>query len=183
MVLKKRTLLVGLSLVLLVTACLGTAPPTRLASPTPIAVLVHLERADGSKVAVPAAVVAELEAALSARNLVPRRTEDLDFGLQRTTRARLEQVATASDAPWVLLVEARVRFFSQLTGRYRWEVEVRSSVAPRERLGEAQASDLAVAAFLQFEHEAEPEALAFVRRQLVADAVDLVDRALVSGAR
>lgn len=182
MVLKKRTLLLALT-GLIAAGCLGTSPPPRLPTPTPIAVLVHLERADGESAPVPRAVVSELEAALSARNLLPRRLDGVDFGAQRTTRARMEQLAATTDAPWLLLVEARVRFFSQLTGRYRWEVEVRTSVAPRERLGESQASDLSVAAFLQYEHEAEPEALVFVRRQIVTDAAELVDRALVAGTR
>lgn len=170
----RRSLL--LALALWCSACLGTNPPMRLATSTPMAVLIHLERADGGPVTVPSAVVRDLAEALVARNIVPRTPDAVDFFSQRTTRARLEALAAKTDAPWVVLVEARARFFSQLTGRYRWEVEVRTSVAPRERLDEVQTSELEVAAFLQYQHESERDALAFVRRQLVSDVADLVER-------
>lgn len=155
-------------------ACLGTSPPPRLPVPAPVVVVVHLERADGDAVAVPDAVWQAIAGTLRARNLEPTRLDDGVLGPARTSEARLEALRAAHrDASWLVLIEARARFFSQLSGRYRWEVEVRSSViAPG---GQSQ-SDLSVAAFLPFEREREPEALAFVRPQLAEDLGALVDR-------
>lgn len=162
-----------------VAGCLATSPPQRLATATPIALQVQLEAADGRAVGVPASVVGELDALLAARNLQVVHAQP--HGEARTSEQRLAALVQASDTPWVLLVEARARFFSQLSGRYRWEVEVRTSLVAREHPDAPQVSDLSVAAFLSFEHEAEPDALAFVRRQLDDDIGALVDRVL--GAR
>ena len=155
----------------LATACLGTSPPPRLATPTPVVLLVHLEGADGAPAAVPESVWQALLGELRARNLEPERVAEEVLGEARTTEARLAALARAG--AWVVLVEARARFFSQLSGRYRWEVEVRSSVvAPT---GDSR-SDLSVAAFLPFEREREPEALDFVRRQVAEELGAVIDR-------
>ena len=50
----------------------------------------------------------------------------------------------------------------------------------RDRPEATQTSDLAVAAFLSFEHEGEAEALTFVRRQLDDDVGALVDRVMAT---
>jgi len=164
--------------------CLHASPPARLPESTPLTVHVYLEAADAHAVALPRSFMPELEHALADRNLraTPLRGP-VDFAVLRTTRARLEAAASGADAAWVLLVEARARFFSQLSGRYRWEVEVRATLTPQDRLGEAQSSDVSVAAFLQFEHETEADALAFVRRQVVDEVLALVDRVLGAPGR
>ena len=172
-----RTTLAMLACVVL-GACLASTPPAKLSEPTRIAVELRLEGPDGSAVEAGPQLREQLTGELLRRNLVTMPLS-LDLEQQRTTSRRLEVVAAdpaADGAPWVLLVEARARFFSQLSGRYRWEVEVRSTLAPRTALADAQASDLAVAAFLQYEHEGPGDAIAFVRRQLVDDVLGLVDR-------
>lgn len=166
--------------------CIGSRPPERLAEATPVATLVWLETADGAAADVPDDVVRRVEAELRERNLVPKviagpELEALRARVQsaRTTEARLEALAAAApDAPWVLLIEARAVFFSQLAGRYRWDVDVRATMARRDDRDHAQASTVGVAAFLQYEHERESAALGFVRQQVVGDVVGLVDRAL-----
>ncbi len=167
------------SATLALAACLGTAPPRRLAEPTPIALVVHLESAGGEEREVPAAVGDALSRTLAARNLEVVAGPRAALAERRASDQRLEALIAATDAPWVMLVEARARFFSQISGRYRWEVELRTSLVSRARATSPQVSDLAVAAFLLFEHEAEPEALAFVRRQLVDDVGALVDRVVI----
>ncbi len=169
-----------------VVGCLGTTPPQRLATATPIAVHVQLESSAGDAIGVPAVVVQELEATLAARNLQPTRVPGGVLGDARTSGERVAALlrgtegAGGAGAPWVLLVEARARFFSQLSGRYRWEVELRTTLVARDRPESAQASDLAVAAFLLFEHEGAAEALTFVRRQLDDDVGALVDRVMAT---
>jgi hypothetical protein len=163
---------------LVLASCLGTSPPKRLSVETPIALLVHLESASGEARPVPALVVRELAEALTARNFAVADAPVAALGDRRASDQRVQALLAATDAPWVLLVEARARFFSQLAGRYRWEVEVRSSLVARDQSAGAQASDLAVAAFLLFEHEAEAEALAFVRRQISDDVGALIDRVM-----
>src|SRR5262249_28447781 len=66
--------------------------------------------------------------------------------------------------------------FSQLSGRYRWDVDAKITIADRTRLAEAMSSTVGVAAFLQYEHEREPEALMFVRRQVVDELGTLADK-------
>jgi hypothetical protein len=162
--------------VMVLSACLGTQPPLRLGTATPIAVVIQLESADGKSIGVPPEVRAGLEAQLRLRDLVPTWVDGASLGDARTSDERVGLLTAASDAPWVLLVEARARFFSQLSGRYRWDVELRTSLVQRGQ--DPQVSDLSVAAFLSFEHEREAEALAFVRRQLEDDVTTLVDRLL-----
>ncbi len=162
--------------VVMLSACLGTQPPLRLGTATPIAVVIQLESAAGKGIGVPRAVVAGLEQELRARDLVPTWVDAASLGQARTSAERITLLSAASDAPWVMLVEARARFFSQLSGRYRWDVELRTSLVQRGQ--DPQVSDLSVAAFLSFEHEREAEALAFVRRQLEDDVTTLVDRVM-----
>ena len=128
---------------------------------------------DDRLVGVPRSV----EATLRARNLVPTRVSAPDLGTRRSTADRLAALRVAhASAAWVLLVEVRARFFSQLGGRYRWDVAVKTSLVQGD--GAPQVSDLDVAAFLTFEHQREAEALDFVRRQLVSDVAALLDRVL-----
>lgn len=165
-------------------ACLASAAPSRLPEPTKIAVQLRLEGPDGAEVDAGPQLRELLTAELLRRNLVTMPLA-VDLDQQRTTSRRLE--ATVADpagdgSPWVLLIEARARFFSQLSGRYRWEVEVRTTLASRAAPADAQASDLSVAAFLQYEHEGAGDAIAFVRRQLVDDVLGLVDRVVSTDA-
>ncbi|MFO0746063.1 MAG: hypothetical protein U1F43_10365 [Myxococcota bacterium] len=177
-----RTLVAcALAVALAGSACIGARAPERLAQPTAIAAYVWLEGADGQPSDVPSAVGARIEGALRERNLVPQTLGDAALAARvaslPTTAARLAaRAAAAPDAPYVLLVEARAAFFSQLSGRYRWDVDARSTLAARDDLEHAQASTVGVAAVLQYDHEREPDALAFVGQQLVGDLTTLVDR-------
>lgn len=166
--------------------CIGERRPERAAEPTGVAAYIWLEGADGSAVAVPDAVRARVDGLLRERNLVPTELDDRALAARLaslpTTEARLAALAAARPEPWVLLVEARAAFFSQISGRYRWDVDARATLAARGDLEHAQASTLGVAAFLQYDHEREPEALSFVRPQLAADLGALLDRVLKGAA-
>ncbi len=162
-------------------ACLGGVAPQRLAEPTPVAVLVTLEAADGRMLTPSISLTDALAGELAARNITPVAIEVGQlrerFKTLRTTEQRLAALAEAApSAKAVVLVEASVTFFSRLSGRYRWEVDARTSVARREALGEALRSDAGVAAFMQYEHEREEAALTFAKKQVLDDALQTVDR-------
>lgn len=162
-------------------ACLGGVAPQRLAEPTPVAVLVTLEAADGRMLTPSTSLTDALAGELAARNITPVAIEvgQLRERMKtlRTTEQRLAALAEAApSAKAVVLVEASVTFFSRLSGRYRWEVDARTSVARREALGEALRSDAGVAAFMQYEHEREEAALTFAKKQVLDDALQTVDR-------
>jgi len=163
-----------LPLALMLSACIGSRAPEKLATATPITYAIWLETGDG-EAAVPSAFPPYVEGELGERNLVPTRVTIADA--PGTTQRRLEALARAApDAPYLMIVEARATFFSQLSGRYRWDVDVRLTIADRTRLSDAMSSTVGVAAFLQYEHEREPEALMFVRRQVVDEVGALVDK-------
>lgn len=127
-----------------------------------IAVMGYADRTDMA--GVPAELLHAVDRVLTDRNLVGRASSDeallSTFVARRTTSHRVEAMAGAfPDADLLLLVEAEPRFYSQLSGRYRWTVEVKLTVAPRERLGEAVTSQVTLPVFLEYYHEKEPEAL------------------------
>lgn len=165
--------------VLLLGACIGTRAPERLATPTPIAVHVWLDGHDGAREAPPRVFLERLDALLRERNLVPIDVAltGADVAGLRTTRGRLDALlATAPEPGHALLVEVRASFFSQLSGRYRWEVDMKATLAARADVALARVETAGVAAFLQYEHEREPDALAFVTRQLASSIGELVDQ-------
>ncbi|XXF80039.1 alpha-amylase family glycosyl hydrolase [Myxococcaceae bacterium GXIMD 01537] len=128
---------VALLLALGASGCVKSAPPpVRLAERTPVAVAYVLDADSrlGSGVQdMPPEVKAQVAAILDARNLEARpipfeRYADF-FGRARDTRARYQHAATLDpEAPLVLLVEARGVFFSQVSGRYRWDVYTQLSI-------------------------------------------------------
>lgn len=171
--------LVALALTL---GCIGARPPERLATATPIAVHVWLDGPESSAMTPPAAFVERLDAALRERNLVPVHAPSPLTSARDlvTTDRRLAAVLAAIPEPaHALLVEARVTFFSQISGRYRWDVDVRSTLAARASPADpatSRSDTIGVAAFLQYAHEGSPEALDFVARQVVSAIASLVDR-------
>jgi hypothetical protein len=90
-----------------------------------------------------------------------------------------QAVAASPEASWVLLVDGSARFFSQLTGRFRWDVTFEFALSRRDSSERLDTQGLSVPAFLQYEHEREPEAVEFVSRQLDTELEGLLDRAIV----
>ncbi|MCC6622360.1 MAG: hypothetical protein IT385_13945 [Deltaproteobacteria bacterium] len=175
-------LVLALALTAGLAACIGARAPERLPTPTPIAVHVWLDGPDASGMTPPAAFVARLDAALGERNLVPAHPPSpLPARDLVTTDRRLAAVRAAVPEPaHALLVEARVTFFSQISGRYRWDVDVRATIATSA--SSSRSDTIGVAAFLQYAHEGAPEALDFVARQVVSAVAALVDRHLEAAA-
>ncbi|MBT3220201.1 MAG: hypothetical protein HN348_14020 [Proteobacteria bacterium] len=59
----------------------------------------------------------------------------------------------------LLMVEAEPRFFSLLTGRYRWTVDATISLWPPEALDETVSTVVSFPIFMEFHHEKEAEVL------------------------
>lgn len=175
--------LMMLALVVSTVGCIDTRPPTKLNEPAPVTTAYLLSYPDRPDISpVPDEVTAGVEEELGMRNLQPRVLEFSTYGARferlRDTRDRLEFVASESEAPFVLLVETRVRFYSLLNGRYRWDVNGRITFAPRDDLGRAQSDEFDFAAFLQFEHQDEQDALRYVERSISKQVAMATDRFL-----
>lgn len=154
--------LIAAALVLL-PACIHSPPSMRLPDPAPIVVALLLDRQDGpGATAVPAELAARVSARLAERNLIEHSLGDAadELGAGRNTQQRLSQLSRgAGEAPYLLLIEAKVSFFELLQGRYRWVVNARITVARTASLAAAASVDVEAPVYLTYEHEREPEAL------------------------
>jgi hypothetical protein len=145
-------------MVLILAACMAAKAPVRATEPTPLAVLPIMESVDdGVVAAAPPTLVQALGAAVEARGLHADAVavEPLLPGLaaRRDTAGRVALADDGIPGP-LLLVESKVGFYSQISGRYRWVVEVTATIAP-----DGPSSRFEVPVFLQHHHEVEDSAL------------------------
>jgi glycosidase len=162
--------------VLLLTGCLKSVPQQRAATLTPVTVGWALEGDRSTELLpVPPKLTERLGEVMGERNL--SLTDAGPLNGPRFTAQRLEALRQAAPAGWVLLVEARASFFSQLEGRFRWTVSVKLTASSRP--GEVVEDEFNVPALLQFEHEREPQALAAVARDIAQRAGTLLDGLLL----
>ena len=153
-------MLMHLLMPLMMTGCLKQAAIPRAAEPTPIAMGAVMEYLDEDTVeAVPEGLSAAISDALIARNLPPTLVDAAGWSDARNSQLRLQQLAGASDAGVVLLLETYVEFFSQLSGQFRWTVKVRATVANTNDLDSAVSEEFEVPVFLFHYNEREREAL------------------------
>ena len=114
----------SLVVLLLAAGCLPRIPRQRLSERAKIAVgyVVDPQYA-GAPFAPPEALKAAIKKELDDHNLELVEVPFELIAAQRLTDARFLSVEKgAGDARFLLLVEQRVQFFSQIDGRYRWEV-------------------------------------------------------------
>jgi glycosidase len=145
-------------------------------------VAVLLDREDGSAARTPDALAQQVVRALATRNLVAGAPLDSStFSTQRrTSQARLQDLAKrAQGAPLVLLVEARVIYDSVIDVKYRWSVYVKATIARTNDLGSALSQQSTFPAFLDFDHEREPEAAVAVAPQIMDQVSRLADDLIV----
>lgn len=139
--------------------------PVKLDAPAEAAVVSLLAPFDGDAVVpVPDGVSARLADLLSQRNLTadPVDVAAAAAALSRgqTTPQRLSwAVEQADGADFVLLVEATAVYNTQIEGRFRWMVEVTSTIARADDPAGAATKTFQVPVFLQFVHEKEAAAL------------------------
>lgn len=164
----------------LVAGCLPRLPSHRAEQQTPVTVALVADRDNGPGVSsAPLALSAKVAEALAARNLqakaLPFEQYSASFESTRDSRRRLAALRQlAPDSPLFLLVETKATFFSQLSGRYRWLVNVRLTAA---RSGEEAPVEAAfdLPTFVDFDHEKEPEVLSAAASQIAERAGGLFD--------
>jgi hypothetical protein len=167
----RRALAVGLTL--LVAGCLPRAAKHRLANPEPVgvAIVVDADRA-GISTDGPEALRLAVRQELAAHGLEVKELPIEVAAKQRLSEARLASVRTAAGTPWVCLVELRARFFSQLEGRYRWEVAAKLTVGKGT---ETVQDAFTVPVILQLENEREAEAIAQAANDIAVRLGALID--------
>jgi hypothetical protein len=151
---------------LVVLAACVTPRHTGVRAPRPltIATIVVVDRDDSHAVEqVPAEVVKRIADTLAERNLRRRQAAEglwqQEFQTRRATKHRLDWLAKNADTDLLLLVEAKVSFYSHMNGRYRWVVDGKATLVRRGALDDATTTTFQVPAFLDYEHEREPRAL------------------------
>ena len=148
-------------LLMLLAGCMKQPDAVRADRSEPVAVAGVLTSVDdGETATVAAETLSRLSEVVRSRNLEPKPVESAALAQSPSTTLRLELLAkTAGDATVIVLMEASARFFSQMNGQYRWTVDVRLTLAPSGQLVAEVHDDFEVPVFLQFDHEAEAEAL------------------------
>lgn len=167
-------LLLGLS-----SACLPRVPRQRLAERARIAVAYVVDPGyAGAPFAPPDPFKERVKAELSDHNLEVVEVPLEVVAAQRLTDGRFDALKKAAgDAPFVLLVEQRVHFFSQLDGRYRWEV---ATALTGSRSDGAKATDpFEIPIILMYDHEKEREAIASAASDIANRVGVLMDGLLV----
>lgn len=163
---------------LLVMGCVKAGPVQRAAEPVSVGTVVVLASVDDPAVQLgPERVTERLQRELTARNLLPvALTPDLEaFTSARTTSRRLELLEEEHDVPLLLLVESTARFSSQINGRYRWTVDVTTTLSPADHPEEALQEAFTVPVALVYYHEREAEALAEAAAPVAAQVGRLLD--------
>lgn len=183
MVLIDRRALLAAALALAAGCAAHPAPVIKVPTPMPTALCLVLTRVSGGELlGAGPGLTRRVEQTLTARDLVPQPVGPEQFAepfrARRTPQQRLDWLAQAQpEAPLLVLVEAEVEYYSQISGRFRWTVNVRVSVMPRGQPEQLVQSEFSVPVALQFQHEREPEALeeaAPVVERQVAQALDLL---------
>jgi hypothetical protein len=154
-----RSLLV--TLLALLAGCLQHAPIARLATATPITLIVLADDAKGMSVSpAPPAIVNEL----AHRNLVVEAAPDpalASLDGTHDSRTRSELLAKAlGPGKLFLLVELRAEFFAQMEGAWKWNVDSQLTVARSDDLPHDTSASQRTAVFLDSESDGAREAFA-----------------------
>ncbi len=153
--------------VLLASAVSCIPKPKGIQAPTPLDVVVvaAVSYPDQPGVTgVPDDVAAVILEVVQGHNLQPDVLTEADFAeVFATKRRTLHRVGYLSDhhpgADLLLLVETEPRYFSLLSGRYRWTVDATLSLVPPGHPDEAVTTEVSFPIFMEFHHEQEEEVL------------------------
>ncbi len=177
LVLSVRSLVVVL---LAASACIPRVPVQRLPALTPIVVAYVVDPSySGQATTAPATLKATVAEVLAERNLSPVELPLEVVKDAKLTDARMAAMrANETAAPFLLLIELRVQFFSQLDGRYRWQV---GTAVTAERRSSTQVKDaFEVPVVLQFDHEKQPAAIVMAADDIKGRVAVLIDGLLAS---
>ena len=161
--------------------CLPKIPRQRLAERAQIAVAYIVDPgSSGVAYAPPDALKKAINAELEDHNLEVIEVPLEAIVAQRLTEARFDALKRAAgEVPFVLLVEQRVQFFSQLDGRYRWEV---GTTLTASRADGSKASDpFEIPVILMYDHEKEADAIANAASD-IANRVGVLMDGVMAGA-
>jgi hypothetical protein len=173
---------VALAAVLLSLSCIPKVPRQRLETTTPILVGYVVDPTyAGDATTAPDALKEAIAKELESRNLgaVEVPFEALKDGRLTDTR-KVALQAHQSDAPYFLLVELRVHFFSQLDGRYRWEVGTALTAIKNGGPETRDAFEMPV--ILQYDHEKQSAAINAAASDIATRLGVLVDGLIQAGA-
>ncbi len=145
--------------------CIHSAPVSKLKHPMTVKVVIlrdHVHERTASM--VPEVVQEEIGKVLKARNLVPEFSgssllKQLEQVRDSSTRLRRIAKLLNNKNELLLLVETKVSFYSQLSGRYRWTVSATLNLAPADALDQVHVDRFQLPAVLTYAHEKEDEAL------------------------
>ena len=161
--------------------CIKRPPVARLPRPTDIGVAYVADSPFQKQLpGAPRELEGEVESVLRTRNLVGRAppSDPASAGLVRLrdSLGRRRAAERLLPAPALhLLVEMQPSFYSQLSGRYKWNVYVKLSVWARGDPGSALEDSFEAPAFLLHDHEREAEAMADVAGTIARRAGLLLD--------
>lgn len=163
-------------------SCLPKVPRQRLENTTPIIVGYVVDPTYAGEVTTaPDRLKEALTRVLEERNLTVVEVPLEQLKAERITdtrRAALE--AAQPDAPYSLLVELRVHFFSQLDGRYRWEVGTALSASKKGGVQTKDAFEIPVV--LVYDHEKQRAAMNAAAGDISVRLASLIDGLLVQGS-
>jgi glycosidase len=161
--------------------CLKPLPVIRLSRPTPIAVAYLRDDALKNLIYdVPQNLPELVGKQLATRNLVqqvvPLTRFKAAFDRLRDSGRRQDYLTRlAGDGDALVLVETKVLFYSQLSGRYKWTVHVKLAIRDLAKPETSIVRELEAPAFMTFDHEREAEALASVAGVVAKGVASLVD--------
>lgn len=154
--------------VVLIASAVSCIPKDKgIQAPTPLDVVVvaAVSYPDQPEITgVPDAVAAAILEVIQGHNLQPEVLAEADFAeVFATKRRTLHRVGYLSEhhagVDLLLLVEAQPRYFSLLSGRYRWTVDATLSLVPPGHPDEAVTTEVRFPIFMEFHHQQEDEVL------------------------
>ena len=181
-VLPKLAAIALLLLALAAAGCVKAHDIVRLPQKTPIAVAYVMDDDHQGLVGeVPDSLKKEVAKVLGERNLepfeIPFQSYAQVFVPVRDSKKRLLRLSN-SEAPYSLLVETKAVYFAQLSGRYRWTVSLKLTVAAKEGAAEPMTASTELSTFMDFEHEKEAQTVASIAEDLARRAGTLLDEFL-----
>ncbi|MEZ4460982.1 MAG: hypothetical protein R3E66_14900 [bacterium] len=176
-----RRLLPLLLLLGLMTGCIGAQKVVRTEQQTPVVSVFVLQYPDRPEIdAVPASYQNRITDEVRRRNLLVQipPSEDLfkEFRTRRGTDQRVKTLREKHPGQFIMLVESEVRFYSFLSGKFRWNVAGRVTFSQPD--GDVQTTPFELAAFLDFDHQNEADALRYVELAVAERIGQATDRFL-----
>lgn len=165
MVLRHASCFAAVVLMASAVSCIPKDKGIQAPSPLDVVVVAAVSYPDQPEITgVPDDVAAVIVDVVQAHNLQPDLLAEADFAeVFAAKRRTLHRIGYLSDhhsgADLLLLVETQPRYFSLLSGRYRWTVDATLTLVPPGDTDEAVTTEVSFPIFMEFHHEQEEEVL------------------------